>query len=116
MGPLKSFFKTLFKRWQDKPKDQSFYVKMFFALISSIVCGLYGTAFAGIRGVMFGFLVYVLSLYVIVYLLEIDPADLGGRTNLIKDGIFSYLLLWLLLWTLIYGFVAPLSIYTPLPL
>ncbi len=87
---------------------------MFFAVISSIVCGAYGTAFAGIRGVMFGFLVYVLSLYVIVYLLDISPEDLGGRTNLVKDGIFSYLLLWLLLWTLIYGFVAPITIYNPL--
>ncbi len=116
MGPLKSLFKKLFGKWQDDPKEQSFYVKMLFAVISSIVCGLYGTAFAGVRGVMFGLLVYVLTLFIIVYLLDVEPESLGGRTNLIKDGLFSYLLLWILLWTLIYGFVAPGSIYTVLSL
>ena len=114
MDALKSLFKAIFRRWEDRPADQMFYVKMFFAFISAVVCGAYGTAFAGIRGIMFGFLVYVLSLYVIVYLLEVEPEQLGGRQKLVTDSLVSYLLLWVLLWTLLYAFTTPPSIYESL--
>ncbi len=111
---LGTAFRILFRRWDDRPRDQSFYVKMFFAAVSALVCGLNGVTFAGIRGVLFGFLVYTLSLYVIVYVMEIDPADIGGRQKLVTDSLMSYLLLWVLLWTLIYVFMVPARVYTPL--
>ncbi len=108
---LSTAFKMMFRRWDDRPKDQSFYVKMLFATISAIVCGLNGVAFAGVRGVLFGFLVYTLSLFVIVYVMDIDPSEIGGRQKLVTDSLASYLLLWILLWTLIYVFVAPARVY-----
>jgi hypothetical protein len=106
----------MFGRWADKPQDQQYYLKMFFAIITAFVCGLAGTAFAGIRGIMFGFLMYAASLYVIVYLLDIDPESIGGRQKLVTNTLFSFLLLWILLWTLLYTLVLPASIIDMLPI
>jgi hypothetical protein len=54
--------------------------------------------------VIFGFLVYILSLYVIRYLLEIPLEDLGGTQKMITNSLPSYLMLWVVLWTLMYAF------------
>jgi len=102
--PLKNIFNRIFGRWDDSPNDQQYYVKIFFALISALVCGLAGPTFAGTRGVIFGFLVYILSLFVIRYLLEIDLETLGGTQKMITNSLVSYLMLWVVLWTLMYAF------------
>lgn len=102
--PLKNIFNRLFGRWEDTPNDQQYYVKIFFALISALVCGLAGPAFAGTRGVIFGFLVYILALFAIRYLLEIDLETLGGTQKMITNSLVSYLMLWVVLWTLMYAF------------
>ncbi|MFX1367025.1 MAG: hypothetical protein ACFFAY_00280 [Promethearchaeota archaeon] len=105
--PLQGFFKRLFRRWEDKPTEQQTYVKLFFSFISAIICGLYGPIFAGSRGLIFGILIYILSLFVVVYIMEIDPAELGGRQKLITNSLPTYLLLWVVLWTLFYSFTLP---------
>ena len=107
MEVLRNSFQRLFGKWADKPNDQQYYVKILFAMLSAVVCGLGGQAFAGLRGLMFGLLIYGLTLFVIVYLLDIDPEALGGRTKLITNTLPSYLLLWVLLWTAIYAFSLP---------
>ena len=110
LTPLKNIFKRMFGRWDDTPNDQQYYVKMFFAIIAAIVCGFGGQAFAGTRGVLFGFLIYILSLYVIRYLLDVDPSELGGLQKMITNSLFSYLMLWVVLWTLMYAFSIPAAI------
>jgi hypothetical protein len=107
LTPLKNMFNRLFGRWADSPNDQQYYVKIFFALISAFVCGIGGQAFAGTRGVLFGFLVYILSLYVIRYLLDVSPEDLGGMQKMITNSLFSYLMLWTVVWTILYAFSIP---------
>jgi len=110
MEVLRNIFQGMFGRWAKSPNDLQYYVKILFAIISGIACAAGGQAFAGIRGLMLGILIYALSLFVIVYLLEVDPEDLGGRTKLITSTLPSYLLLWVLLWTIFYAFTLPASI------
>ena len=105
--PLQNVFKRMFRKWEDKPTDQQTYVKLFFSFISAIICGLYGPTFAGSRGLIFGILVYILSLFVVVYIMEIDPEELGGRQKLITNTLPTYLLLWVVLWTLFFAFTIP---------
>jgi amino acid permease len=107
LTPLKNIFNRLFGRWADSPNDQQYYVKIFFALITALICGLGGQIFAGTRGVLFGFFVYILSLFVIRYLLEVSPEDLGGMQKMITNSLFSYLMLWTVIWTLLYAFSIP---------
>ena len=114
MQVLRNIFQRMFARWADKPNDQQYYVKILFALISGVICAAGGTAFAGIRGLMFGLLMYGLTLYIVVYLLEIDPEELGGRQKLITNSLPSYLLLWVVLWTILYGFTLPPEIIADL--
>ncbi len=104
LTPLKNLFKSMFRRWAGSPNDQQYYVKIFFAIFSALVCGIAGPVFAGSRGVIFGFLIYILSLFVIRYLLEIDLEDLGGTQKMITNSLPSYLMLWVVLWTLMYAF------------
>ncbi len=107
LTPLKNIFNRMFGKWADSPNDQQYYVKIFFAIISAIICGIGGQAFAGTRGVMLGFLIYILSLYTIRYLLDVDPEQLGGLQKSITNSLFSYLMLWTVIWTLLYAFSIP---------
>jgi amino acid permease len=109
LTPLKNIFNKMFGKWADSPNDQQYYVKIFFALITAIICGIGGQAFAGTRGVLFGFLVYILSLFVIRYLLDVEPEDLGGMQKMITNSLFSYLMLWTVVWTLLYAFSIPVA-------
>ncbi len=111
MQVLQNVFQRMFSRWARNPNDQQYYVKILFALLSGLICAAGGQAFAGIRGLMFGLLMYVLTLYIIVYLLEIDPEELGGRQKMVTNTLPSYLLLWVLLWTILYGFTLPPEVY-----
>lgn len=108
--PLQGFFNRLFGKWDDNPSEQQTYVKLFFSFISAIICGLYGPIFAGSRGLIFGILVYILSLFVVVYIMEIDPEEIGGRQKLVTNTLPTYLLLWVVLWTLFYSFTLPLAV------
>jgi len=110
LTPLKNIFNRMFGKWADSPNDQQYYVKIFFALISALICGIGGQAFAGTRGVLLGFLVYILSLFVIRYLLEVEPEELGGMQKMITNSLFSYLMLWTVVWTLLYAFTIPADI------
>ncbi|MGY5859404.1 MAG: hypothetical protein RTU63_08535 [Candidatus Thorarchaeota archaeon] len=107
LTPLKNIFNKLFGKWADSPNDQQYYVKIFFALISALICGIGGQIFAGTRGVLLGFLIYIVSLFVIRYLLEVTPEDLGGMQKMITNSLFSYLMLWTVVWTLLYAFSIP---------
>lgn len=111
MQVLQNVFQRMFGHWASSPNDQQYYVKILFALLSGVICAAGGQAFAGIRGLMFGLLMYVLTLFIVVYLLEIDPEELGGRQKLITNTLPSYLLLWVLLWTILYGFMLPPEVY-----
>jgi hypothetical protein len=105
--PLKNLADRMFGRWADSPNDQQYYVKIFMAMVSAVTCGLMGLSFAGTRGVLFGFLMYVLSLFIIRYLLDIEPETLGGTQKMITNSLPSFLMLWIVFWTLIYAFVIP---------
>ncbi|MFW9957820.1 MAG: hypothetical protein ACFFCT_07105 [Candidatus Odinarchaeota archaeon] len=107
LTPLKNLFNRLFGKWANSPNNQQYYVKMFFAIISALICGLGGQVFAGTRGVMLGFLIYILSLFVIRYLLDIEPAKLGGMQKMITNSLFSYMMLWVVIWTILYSFSIP---------
>jgi amino acid permease len=109
LTPLKNIFNRLFGKWADSPNDQQYYVKIFFALITALICGFGGGVFAGTRGVLFGFFVYILSLFVIRYLLEVEPEDLGGMQKMITNSLFSYLMLWTVVWTILFAFSIPIE-------
>jgi hypothetical protein len=108
--PLKNLANRMFGRWDDSPNDQQYYVKIFLALITALICGLGGQWFAGSRGVLFGFLMYILALFVIRYLLEIEPETLGGTQKMITNSLPSFLMLWVVFWTLIYAFMIPAAL------
>lgn len=114
LTPLKNIFNRLFGRWANSPNDLQYYVKMFFAIISALICGIGGQIFAGTRGVMLGFLIYILSLFVIRYLLDVEPEKLGGIQKMITNSLFSYLMLWVVLWTILYAFTIPPDIIATL--
>jgi amino acid permease len=114
LTPLKNIFNRLFGKWANSPNDQQYYVKMFFAIISALICGIGGQVFAGTRGVMLGFLIYILSLFVIRYLLDVKPEKLGGMQKMITNSLFSYLMLWVVIWTILYAFTIPPEIIATL--
>jgi hypothetical protein len=85
----------------------NYYVKIFFAIITALICASQGQLWAGVRGVLFGFLMYIVTLYILIYILEIDLKAFGGRQKLVYNSLPSYLLLWVLLWTVLFAFTLP---------
>jgi len=102
----------MFGRWEKRPQDQTFYVKMFFAILSALICAAGGQMLAGLRGLLFGALMYVLTIFFIVYILDVNPSVMGGRQKLILNSLGSYLLMWVVLWTLFYAFAVPPELLT----
>ncbi len=83
--------------------DKMYYLKITFAIIASILCVLFDLR--GWRGGLFGLVIYGFTYYITIYVLNIDPSEVGGRTKVITSGLFSYLLIWVLVWTILFDFI-----------
>ncbi len=83
--------------------DRMYYLKIFFAIIASILCVLFDLR--GWRGGLFGLVIYGFTYYITIYVMGIDPSEVGGKTKVITSGLFSYLLIWVLTWTILFDFI-----------
>ncbi len=83
--------------------DRMYYLKIFFAIIASILCVLFDLR--GWRGGLFGLVIYGFTYYITIYVMGIDPSEVGGKTKVITSGLVTYLLIWVLTWTILFDFI-----------
>ena len=84
-----------------KPKDRIYYFKLVLAIITGFVNSfLWLTDF---QGVIMAVVVLILSYFTALYVLRIDPEEIGGKTKLLTTGIGTYLLVGILTWTILYN-------------
>ncbi|RLE50477.1 MAG: hypothetical protein DRJ31_01285 [Candidatus Methanomethylicota archaeon] len=88
------------------PVRKIYYMRMGFAALAGIFCGLAG--FTGASGILAAIAFYIWSYAFAKYAfgrLFTTPED---RKKLYKTGIFSYILFWLAIWVLTYNFALTL--------
>ena len=83
--------------------DKMYYLKILFAILASILCIVFDLR--GWRGGLFGLVIYGFTYYFTIYVMGIDPSEVGGKSKVITSGFFSYLLIWILFWTIIFNFI-----------
>ena len=84
-------------------KDKVFYTRLVAALGAGIVNSLLG--FYDLRGLLLAGVMLVVSHYFEIYLLNVDPVELGGQWKMFTIGIFSFLFLGIVIWTLTFNLI-----------
>ncbi|MHA2408354.1 MAG: hypothetical protein ACXACA_08295 [Candidatus Ranarchaeia archaeon] len=86
--------------------DKIYYMRIAIALFTAILNTVIGLV--EITGVILAVFMLVVSHFVSVFILDIDPEDMGGHFKMFSIGIFSYLLIGLVTWVALYNiFVVP---------
>lgn len=76
---------------------------MVLGIITGVICGLfkYQLESAG-KGLLLGSIIYIISLYIIIYIFRIKPDNVEIKLkNIFADGAGSFIALWLYLWILV---------------
>jgi hypothetical protein len=89
-----------------RPDDRIYYTRLIFAVVAASVClGFnFSGQILGLPGFILGVVIIVLSYFVAVYLLGVDPKAIGGHRRGLTKGLGTALLLFLIIWFLVYNF------------
>lgn len=91
-----------------EPLSKAYWTRVLLAILTAFICVALGMS--GARGIIFGFIMYIASYYIVRYGLDVDPAEVGGSGKLFTTGIGSFFILWIMLWTLLHTIMmSPLS-------
>lgn len=84
-----------------KPKDKLYYFRLVLAIVCAFVNSfLWLTDF---QGLIMAVVVLVLSYFTALYILRIEPDEVGGKTKLFTTGIGTYILVGIVSWTILYN-------------
>jgi hypothetical protein len=87
-----------------KPSSKVYWARVILAILTALISTIFDIV--GLRGLLFGFIMYVASYYLIRYGLNIDPESLG-RQDLRFIGIGAFIFTWIMSWTLFFTIAHP---------
>jgi hypothetical protein len=88
------------------PEDRIYYTRIIFAFISAaLVLGLNLWGPLGLVGFGIGLALIILSYFLAVYLLGVDPQEIGGHVKGLVKGLGTGILLFLLIYLLGFNFI-----------
>lgn len=88
------------------PRDKIYYTRLVLSIIGGLASGLFKFALenAG-EAVMIIVLLYIFSLYIIIYFFKITPEknpEVSLR-NIFLDGVGTFIVSWLAIWIILYN-------------
>lgn len=88
------------------PEDRIYYTRIIFALISAaIVWGLNLWGPLGWVGFVIGLALIILSYFLAIFLLRVNPQEIGGHVRGLLKGLGTGVLLFLVIWLLGFNFI-----------
>jgi len=84
------------------PVRKIYYMRMGFAALAGVFCGLAG--FTGLSGILAAIAFYIWSYAFAKYVFGREFTSAEDRKKLYKTGVFSYIFFWLAIWILVYNF------------
>lgn len=96
--------------WFDRitPEDRVYYTRLIFGVVAASICLIfypYFSGFNGIYGFLLGLMLVIFSYFIAIYLLRVDPEEVGGHVRGIIKGLGTGILLFLVIWLLGYNFI-----------
>ncbi len=102
--------------WFDKlsPEDRIYYIRIIFAIIAGAVTLAFNLSGPfGLIGFAIGLALIILSYFLAVYLLGVNPKEIGGHTRGLIKGLGTAILLFLVIWFLGYDFLYAATLPPP---
>ncbi len=94
---------------QISAEDRIYYTRLIFAFVAAIIClGLNLSGPLGAVGFIVGIVVIILSYFIPVYLLGVNPGAVGGHGRGLMKGLGTAILLFMIMWFLVYNFIFPI--------
>ena len=88
------------------PKDKIYYARLTLAIIGGLISGLFKfTLETAGEGIMVIVLLYIFSLYIVIYFFKITPDNFPDISlkNIFIDGVGTFIITWLTLWIIFYN-------------
>ena len=88
------------------PKDKIYFTRLILSIIGGLISGLFKfTLETAGESIMIIILLYIFSLYIIVYLFKITPDNFPDISlkNIFLDGVGTFIITWLALWIIFYN-------------
>jgi uncharacterized membrane protein len=86
--------------------DKIYYLRIAVGVFTAVLNTFLGLV--ELTGVILAIFMLVVSHFIAMFILDIDPEDMGGQFKMFSIGIFSYLLIGLVSWVVLYNiFVVP---------
>lgn len=102
--------------WRNRisPEDLVYYTRLSFALIGAAIALAFNLSGPlGLVGFIIGIVLVVLSYLIPIYVLDVDPQEVGGHGKGLMKGLGTGILLFLVIWILVFNFVYYYSALTP---
>ncbi len=92
-------------------ENRIYYTRLIFAIMAALIClGLNLSGLLGVIGLIIGIVIIVVSYFVPIYLLGVNPEDVGGHGRGLMKGLGTAILLFLVTWFLVYNFIFPIFV------
>ncbi len=90
-------------------ENRIYYTRLIFAFVAALIClSLNLSAVLGAIGFILGIVIIIVSYFLPIYLLGIDPEIVGGHGRGLMKGLGTGILLFLVTWFLVYNFIFPI--------
>lgn len=103
--------KSHFWRNRISPEDLIYYTRLLFAIVAAaIALGFNFSGVFGVYGFIIGIVLVVASYGIPIYVLGVDPEEVGGHAKGLMKGLGTGILLFLVVWLLAFNFLYAASL------
>ena len=103
--------KSHFWRNRISPEDLIYYTRLLFAIVgAAIALGFNFSGVFGVFGFIIGIVLLVASYGIPIYILGVDPEEIGGHAKGLMKGLGTGILLFLVVWLLSFNFIYAASL------
>ncbi|MFW9935973.1 MAG: hypothetical protein ACFFDU_10805 [Candidatus Thorarchaeota archaeon] len=102
--------------WRNRitPEDLIYYTRLIFGLIGAAIASAFNlSGLLGLVGFFVGIVLVVVSYLIPIYILGVDPQEIGGHGKGLMKGLGTGALIFLVVWFLAFNFIYYYSAITP---
>ena len=92
-------------------ENRIYYTRLIFAFVAATICLVFNlSGLLGAVGFIVGIVIIIVSYYIPIYLLGVDPELVGGFGRGMMKGLGTGILLFLVTWFLVFNFIFPIFV------
>jgi hypothetical protein len=94
--------------WRNRitPEDLIYYTRLIFALTGAAIALAFNlSGLIGLAGFFVGLILVIVSYFIPIYILGVNPQEIGGHVKGLMKGLGTGVLLFIVIWFLGFNFV-----------